>query len=124
MTQRYSLVSVDDSAAMLSIVANYLRDSEFDIVGTAQDGATGVELVQELEPQLVLLDLVMPGLTGQEALAEIIKVKPNAVVAIVSSLGFDDGVEECLATGAKSFLRKPFAKEDLLAFLRALTDHL
>ena len=50
----------------------------------------------------------------------VIDVRPDSVVAIVSSLGFDDGVQECLAAGAKDYLQKPFSKEDLLQFLRNL----
>ena len=120
MTREFSVLSVDDSAAMLSIISVYLRGSEFNVVATAQDGARAIELVQDLKPQLILLDLVMPGLSGHETLQHILDVRPDSVVAIVSSLGFDDGVQECLAAGAKDYLQKPFSKEDLLQFLRNL----
>lgn len=116
------IFAVDDSAAMLSIICNYLRDSEFQVAGTARDGRQAVAKYQALKPDVVLLDLVMPEQSGQETLKQILAIEPAATVAIVSSLGSEQAVEECIAAGAKSFLRKPFSREDLLGLLRGLAE--
>jgi two-component system chemotaxis response regulator CheY len=107
---------------MLSIITNYLRDTEFTLVGTARDGFKAVTAFRELRPELVLLDLVMPGQSGQDTLRQILELQPEASVAIVSSLGSDDVAEECVDIGAKAYLKKPFARDDLIEFLRALVN--
>ncbi len=119
MTRR-SVMTVDDSAAILTIIAAYLEDSEFEVVASERDGRRAVERFREVEPDIVLLDLIMPGQSGMETLSQILAIDPEACVVIVSSLGTEDAVHECLATGARSFLRKPFKRDDFLAFLRNL----
>ncbi len=119
MTRR-KVMTVDDSAAILTIIAAYLEDSEFEVVASERDGRRAVERFREVEPDIVLLDLIMPGQSGMETLSQILAIDPEACVIIVSSLGTEDAVHECLATGARSFLRKPFKRDDFLAFLRNL----
>jgi len=115
-------LAVDDSAAMLNIITSYLRDSEFELVDTARDGKLAVEKFQQQKPDLVLLDLVMPGQSGQETLRQMIELRPDAHIAIVSSLGTEESVKECSSLGARGFLKKPFSKDDLLDFLRGMTS--
>ncbi len=117
---KLKVLSVDDSAAMLSIISTYLRGSEFEVVATARDGKQAVGVFDELRPDLILLDLVMPGQSGQETLRQILELEPGAFVVIVSSLGTEESVEECVSLGAKGFLRKPFSRDDLLGYLREL----
>lgn len=117
---RRSVMTVDDSAAILTIIAAYLEDSEFEIVASVRDGSTAVDRFRELGPDIVLLDLIMPGLSGMETLTQLLAIDPDACVVIVSSLGTEDAVHECLSTGATSFLRKPFTRDDFLAFMRKL----
>jgi len=119
MTRR-RVMTVDDSAAILTIIAAYLEDSEFEVVASERDGRRAVERFREVEPDIVLLDLIMPGQSGMETLSQILAIDPEACVIIVSSLGTEDAVHECLATGARSFLRKPFKRDDFLSFLRKL----
>jgi two-component system chemotaxis response regulator CheY len=115
------VLAVDDSAAMLNIISSYMRDTEFELVDTARDGREAVEKFEQLKPDLVLLDLVMPGQSGQETLRRMIELRPEAQIAIVSSLGTDEAVKECSSLGARGFLKKPFSKDDLLGFLRGMT---
>ncbi len=117
---KLKVLSVDDSAAMLSIISTYLRGSEFEVEATARDGKQAVGVFDDLRPDLVLLDLVMPGQSGQDTLRQILELEPGAFVVIVSSLGTEESVEECVSIGAKGFLRKPFSRDDLLGYLREL----
>lgn len=73
-----------------------------------------------LSPDIVLLDLVMPGRSGREVLRQLRAADPGISVVIVSSVGTEDAVRECLEEGATSFLLKPFSPEALLRVLRAL----
>lgn len=115
-----NVMTVDDSAAILTIIAAYLEDSEFDVVASERDGRRAVQRFQEMRPDIVLLDLIMPGQSGVETLGQILEIDPSACVVMISSLGTEDAVHECLSTGATSFLQKPFTRDDFIAFLRGV----
>jgi len=118
---KWRVMTVDDSAAILTIIAAYLEDSEFDVVAAERDGKSAVEVFTEIKPDIVLLDLIMPGQSGVETLSRLLAIDPDAFVVIMSSLGTEDAVHECLTTGARSFLQKPFTRNDFIEFMRELT---
>lgn len=115
-----NVMTVDDSAAILTIIAAYLEDSEFDVVASERDGRRAVQRFQEIKPDIVLLDLIMPGQSGVETLGQILQIDPEACVVMISSLGTEDVIHECLTTGATSFLQKPFTRDDFIAFMRGI----
>ncbi len=121
MTPR-TVMTVDDSAAILTIIAAYLEDSEFKVIASERDGRRAVEVFREIRPDIVLLDLIMPGQSGMETLSQILALDPDTCVVMVSSLGTEDAVHQCLSTGAKSFLQKPFSRDAFIEFLRNLDD--
>jgi two-component system chemotaxis response regulator CheY len=117
---RVNVMTVDDSAAILTIIAAYLEDSEFNVIASERDGRRAVQRFEEIRPDIVLLDLIMPGQSGVETLSQILAIDPDACVVMISSLGTEDAVHECLTTGATSFLQKPFTRDDFIAFMRGL----
>jgi two-component system chemotaxis response regulator CheY len=119
---KWRVMTVDDSAAILTIIAAYLEDSEFEVIAAERDGVMAVERFAQERPDIVLLDLIMPGQSGVETLERILAIDPDAFVVIVSSLGTEDAVHECLTTGARSFLQKPFTRDDFIGFMRDLTQ--
>ena len=119
---KWRVMTVDDSAAILTIVAAYLEDSEFEVIAAERDGIMAVERFAQERPDIVLLDLIMPGQSGVETLGRILAIDPDAFVVIVSSLGTEDAVHECLTSGARSFLQKPFTRDDFIDFMRDLTQ--
>lgn len=119
---KWRVMTVDDSAAILTIIAAYLEDSEFEVIAAERDGIMAVERFAQERPDIVLLDLIMPGQSGVETLGRILSIDPDAFVVIVSSLGTEDAVHECLTSGARSFLQKPFTRDDFIEFMRDLTQ--
>jgi len=119
---KWRVMTVDDSAAILTIIAAYLEDSEFEVIAAERDGIMAVERFAQERPDIVLLDLIMPGQSGMETLGRILAIDPDAFVVIVSSLGTEDAVHECLTSGARSFLQKPFTRDDFIDFMRDLTQ--
>jgi len=115
-----NVMTVDDSAAILTIIAAYLEDSEFNLVASERDGRRAVQRFVDIRPGIVLLDLIMPGQSGVETLAQILAIDPDACVVMISSLGTEDAIHECLTTGARSFLQKPFTRDHFLTFMRGL----
>jgi two-component system, chemotaxis family, chemotaxis protein CheY len=114
---KVKVLAVDDSKTMLAMLSAQLRDSNFDVIATASSGLEAVEKFKDLKPQLVLLDVVMPEVTGVDTLQRLLEVDTAACVVMVSSIGTETTVQECLRKGAKSFLQKPLQKDNVLALL-------
>lgn len=115
--QRQRVMVVDDSAAILTIIAAFLEGSMFEVVASERDGRRAVERYREADPDIVLLDLIMPGQSSMETLSQMLAIDPETCVVIVSSPGTENAVDECLAVGARSVLRKPITKQGLLTSL-------
>lgn len=115
--KKVKVLAVDDSNFMLTMISAYLEGSRFDLAATAKNGKEAVEQYRQQKPDVVLLDIVMPEETGIEALEKLLAVDPKACVVMVSSLGTEQAVLDCLKKGAKNFLQKPFEQEGLLALL-------
>lgn len=117
------MLLVDDDALFAESVASMLApDDRIEVVGIAGDGAQAVELAQELQPDLVLMDIAMPGLDGVAATREIRARSPEThVVMLTGSTGrSDEEVSE--AAGAIGYLRKdelgsPHIADSLLALI-------
>ena len=114
---KVKVLALDDSKTMLAMLSAQLRDSNFEIIATASSGLEAVEKFRELKPQLVLLDVVMPEMTGIDTLGRLLNVDTNACVVMVSSIGTEATVQNCLKRGAKSYLQKPLQKDNVLAHL-------
>lgn len=113
MTTRPTVLLCDDSRALRMLAAGQLAEAGFDVVGEAGNGLEAVERYQALRPDLVLLDLVMPECDGRQALARILELDPQGRVVILSSLGAQGDIEECLRLGARSYLQKPIDPESM-----------
>lgn len=117
MNSRPTVLLCDDSRALRMLTTRQLAECGFDIAGEADNGADAVRQYKACKPTLVLLDLVMPQLDGKQALREILAHDAAARVVILSSLGAQSDIEECLRLGALSYLQKPI---DPLAMARIL----
>jgi two-component system chemotaxis response regulator CheB len=128
MEQRIRVLVVDDSAFLRKVVSQMLsRSPDIEVVGTARDGAEALELVEQLNPDVVTLDLVMPGLDGVGFLREQMARRPIPVV--VCSIAHHSGelAMQAMDAGAVEFVQKPTAlatekvleiEDDLVAKVR------
>ena len=94
------------------------EEPEFDVVGTTGDGAAAVELAQATKPDVIVMDLVMPGLNGIEATRRIVGKNPQARVLVLTTFADDQRVREAIQAGATGYLLKDVLKADLLRALR------
>ena len=118
--KKVRVLAVDDSKTMLAMMSAYLKGSNFELVATANSGPEALAKYKEHKPQLVLLDVVMPEVTGLEVLENILGTDTGACVVMVSSLGTESTVQDCLRKGAKSFVQKPIQKDGMLATLKTV----
>lgn len=100
-----NIIIVDDSKLFKNVMCRLL-EKHFNIVGTGSSGFDAIELVQKHRPDLILLDITMPNCSGKEGLAQIMKIDADAKVVMVSALGDEQTVQECLKLGAKAFISK------------------
>ena len=112
------ILIVDDALLIREMLRDILTEAGFDVVGEARDGIEAVERFRELEPDLVVLDIVMPRRSGVEALCDLIAIRPNARVVMCSALGQEALIQEALSAGALSFIVKPFSAEDVTTAIR------
>ena len=94
------------------------------IVGEAADGQEAQELAAELQPDIVLLDINMPRVTGIQAAQELRRAHPNLGIVMLTMFAEDEIVEEALAAGADGYLRKDTPFDDLVATVRQVADAL
>jgi len=118
MTARPTVLLCDDSRALRMLAASQLEEAGFTVVGEAGNGHEALGQYRALKPDLVLLDLVMPERDGRQALADILAEDPQAKVVILSSLGAQSDIEQCLRMGARSYLQKPIDPDAMERVLR------
>jgi response regulator NasT len=95
-----------------------LSRAGYDVVGEAMEGNQGVELARELEPDLILMDLNMPGLGGVEATRKIMQERPVPII-VLTAYSDDAAVNDALDAGACSYLVKPIVGEQLIPAIKA-----
>ena len=109
---------VDDEPRIVSFVARALTAEGFRVDG-AQDGVRGLDLARTGRYELVVLDLLLPGLDGVTVLRRLIDERPQQRVLVFSALSDVKEKVRCLELGASDYLSKPFALAELVARVRA-----
>lgn len=112
----------DDSMLMRKLVIDTLTEDGWTIIGEAQNGQEAIEKYQELRPDVVTMDIVMPEHDGVYGLEHIMELDPDAKVVVVSALNQTSLVAEAVRKGAQDFIVKPFLPEHLQETIRRLVD--
>jgi two-component system chemotaxis response regulator CheY len=110
-----SVLIVDDSEFMRDLLREILTG--YDIVGEAENGVEAVELFEELSPDVVMMDIVMPIRDGIAATADIVGEHPGARVIMCTSVGQDEQMKAAIKAGASGYITKPFQKPSVLEVL-------
>lgn len=114
------IMVVDDSRIVHNEIKKMLEGSEFVAIRFCRSGEEAVEAYGEVQPDLVTMDIVMPGEDGLESARRLLARWSGARVVMVSSLAYDDTIDRAAKLGAKSFLFKPFDRDKLLDTLRGV----
>ena len=122
--RRERVLVVDDAANLRELLTLLLETEEdFEVVGTAKDGAQAIEAAAELTPDIVLLDLAMPVLDGLRALPKLRSQLPDAKIVIFTSFDQRDVADEAMKFGADAYLEKGASVTSLVSTLRELRGH-
>jgi two-component system nitrate/nitrite response regulator NarL len=108
---------VDDHPLTRAALVGLLEQHEFPVAGEAADGEEAIEVARRLQPDLVLLDLSMPGLGGLEALPRIRAAAPGCEVVVLTASGTEENLLAAIRGGAAGYLLKTEPPERLAEFL-------
>ncbi len=104
-----NVLIVDDNDMMRSLLRGILRNGGHNVIGEASNAPTAIEMANRLKPDIVCLDIVMPGeMDGVEALVEIKKDRTQTQVVMITGNADQDTVQEAINNGASGFIVKPF----------------
>ncbi len=115
----FSVLLCDDALFMRTMLRGIVSAGGFEVLGEAENGRRAVEQYTALRPDVVLMDMVMPELSGVDAVRQIRQLDPNARIVMCSAMGQQQLVAEALEAGARGFITKPFTASRVI---EALTD--
>jgi len=114
------ILLVDDNDVTREVLRVILRSEGYNVVGEATDGGTGLELAMKLRPDLILLDIVMPKITGTEILPRIRELLPEARVLMVTANKDQDTITEVVKNGIHGYILKPFNAQKIIDTVEAV----
>ena len=110
-----NVLIVDDLSFMRSVIGDMLKGAGFTIIGEAVDGIDAVKKYNSLKPDIVILDITMPGMDGLQALEKIKKIDYVSKVVMCSSMSDQDNIIRAIQLGASDFIVKPFKKSRMIS---------
>lgn len=116
------ILIVEDAAFARMRIKKLLERNDFEIF-EAENGLLGLETYKKEKPDLCLLDVTMPEMDGMETLKQIITDDKDAKVVMLTNIGQQQTIMECIKLGAKSFIRKPFNEEKLMETVFKILDN-
>ncbi len=122
MDETRVLIADDHPHFREGLRALLLSAPNLEVVGEAADGREAVSLAEKLQPDVILMDLGMPGINGIEATREILRTSPHIAVLVLSMQEDDDSVFAALQAGARGYLLKGALKAEILRSIRAVSS--
>jgi two-component system response regulator VicR len=120
MSAPLKILVAEDERMMLKALSFRLSKDGHEVT-TAENGKEAWELFKKQEFNLLVLDIMMPYLTGLELLQKVKEVQPNTPVIILSTLGQEDTVLKAFELGADDFMTKPFSPNELIVRIKKMT---
>jgi len=113
---------VDDAIFMRRMLSDILKQAGYEVVAEASNGKESIEQYKNKKPDIVTMDIIMPGMGGIDAVKEIVKMDKSAKILMVSAMGQQQLVVEAIQSGAKDFVVKPFESSRVLSAVERLLN--
>lgn len=120
MSSNLRVLIIDDHTLFRDGLESLLERHNIEVVGSLGDGHEGIRLAQELKPDIVLLDMRMPSITGLEVLKQLQQHNFEAPIAMLTTSNDERDLVEALRNGAKGYLLKDMEPDDVVAALREI----
>lgn len=114
------ILVVDDAFFMRKLMGNTLKEIGYENIEFAEDGFEAVRKAEEIQPEVVTLDISMPGMDGFETIGKILEVSSKSKIVMVSSLKSDKIIEKAIKQGAVDYIPKPFNRREVESSLKKL----
>lgn len=115
-----TIMVVDDSPFASKQIKDIVEENGYEVIGYAKNGEEGIKMYEELHPDIVILDIIMPGIDGLETAQILKKNDSKATIMMLSSLCDAGTLEEVRSIGVKYLIPKPWEDDVLLATLELL----
>lgn len=115
-----TIMVVDDSPFASKQIKDIVEENGYKVIGYAKNGEEGIRMYEELHPDIVILDIIMPGIDGLETAEVLMKSNPDVKILMLSSLCDSGTLEEVKKIGLKYLIPKPWEDDVLLATLEML----
>lgn len=125
MKEKVTILIADDNQEFARTLANYIQEQEdMEVIGLAKDGEEAIDMITNIAPDVVLLDVIMPHLDGIGVLEKInmIKSEKKPTCIMLSAVGQDNITQRAISLGAEYYVVKPFDIELLIKRIRQLKD--
>ncbi|MGB7540074.1 MAG: response regulator transcription factor [Anaerolineales bacterium] len=120
-TEKIRILLVDDHAVVRQGLRTFIElQDDLEVVGEGCNGGEAVDLAARYQPDVILLDLVMPGMDGVEAIGKILACSPFSRVIILTSFGGDDKIFPAIRAGAQGYLLKDIQPGELIQAVRGM----
>lgn len=116
------ILLVDDSELSRALLCVILRGAAYSVVGQADSVASALQLAQRLQPDVVMLDIMMPGELGLDAIRPLKQMLPQVTILMVSGSDDDDSVRLAMEHGAHGFVIKPFNSRSVLETMQQIKE--
>lgn len=113
------LILIDDDEFIRTSLRLLLREAEFVVTGEANNGKDGLDLIERLQPDVVCIDIQMPGMDGLETLQKIKENWPDIAVLMITGSAVRDSVDRALELGADGYVVKPFNADRIIKSIQA-----
>jgi DNA-binding NarL/FixJ family response regulator len=115
------VVLIDDHPIVRQGLRNLLQtEPSFQVVAEADDGITGLELVQRVKPDVLIVDLMMPGLNGLDLIKQVLKTLPRLRIVVLSMQSADSYVVEALNSGAAGYVLKETGPSEIIHAIKTV----
>lgn len=112
------ILIADDASFVREILKTIIQKQSWIIAGEAQDGAEVIAMAGELDPDVIIMDLVMPEYNGIEAAQKILKKKPSVPIIGLSTMDNEEIMSQALGAGFVSYITKPFENWTIVAAIK------
>lgn len=120
MSKKATIMVVDDSPFASKQIKDLVEKADYEVIAYAKNGEEGIQMYEELHPDIVIMDIIMPGMDGIETAEIILNRDKSARIMMLSSLCDKGTMDEIKAIGLKYLLPKPWEDDVLIATLELL----
>ncbi len=114
------ILVVDDALFMRKLLGSTLKEIGFSNIEFAEDGLEAVKKAEKIQPQIVTLDVSMPGMDGIEAIGKILEVSSKSKIVMVSAVKSQQVIENAINKGAVDYIPKPFNRREVESSMKRL----